>query len=150
MHLNVNVFFFYRIINFFPEYNDRFPSYRCRTMHRLTRQVVASSSAKVRINGKLFTFSTFYRLSFSCVPSFPIRHSYSITWFLLLSLSFSLSLFSLLNTQTPFHIVWNKMMITIVFYMVIYVKFKSSSALHVEAFVFLFTKFYHFHDDPVK
>lgn len=33
------------------EYNDRFPSYRCRTMHRLTRQVVASSSAKVRVTG---------------------------------------------------------------------------------------------------
>lgn len=44
------------------EYNDRFPSYRCRTMHRLTRQVVASSSAKVRINGKLhvFEFSSFF------------------------------------------------------------------------------------------
>lgn len=35
------------------EYNDRFPSYRCRTMHRLTRQVVASSSAKVRVTGML-------------------------------------------------------------------------------------------------
>lgn len=33
------------------EYNDRFPSYRCRTMHKLTRQVVASSSAKVRVTG---------------------------------------------------------------------------------------------------
>lgn len=45
----------------FLEYNDRFPSYRCRTMHRLTRQVVASSSAKVRINGKshVFEFSFF-------------------------------------------------------------------------------------------
>lgn len=47
----------YIFANFFSirhsEYNDRFPSYRCRTMHRLTRQVVASSSAKVRINGKL-------------------------------------------------------------------------------------------------
>lgn len=34
------------------DYTDRFASYRCRTMHRLTRQVVASSSAKVWINGK--------------------------------------------------------------------------------------------------
>ncbi|XP_037034782.1 Down syndrome cell adhesion molecule-like protein Dscam2 isoform X7 [Bradysia coprophila] len=32
------------------EYNDRFPSYRCRTMHRLTRQVVVSSPGKVRMN----------------------------------------------------------------------------------------------------
>ncbi|XP_037907266.1 Down syndrome cell adhesion molecule-like protein Dscam2 isoform X13 [Hermetia illucens] len=31
------------------EYNDRFPTYRCRTMHRLTRQVVVSSAAKIRI-----------------------------------------------------------------------------------------------------
>lgn len=42
------------------EYNDRFPSYRCRTMHRLTRQVVASSSAKVRINGEYFHFSNLH------------------------------------------------------------------------------------------
>lgn len=34
------------------EYNDRFPTYKCRTMHRLTRQVMVSSTAKVRINGK--------------------------------------------------------------------------------------------------
>ena len=34
------------------EYNDRFASYKCRTMHRLTRQVVVSNPAKVRINGK--------------------------------------------------------------------------------------------------
>ncbi|XP_055627636.1 cell adhesion molecule Dscam2 isoform X10 [Toxorhynchites rutilus septentrionalis] len=32
------------------EYNDRYPSYRCRTMHKLTRQVVTSSSAKIRMN----------------------------------------------------------------------------------------------------
>lgn len=37
------------------EYNDRFQTYRCRTMHRLTRQVVVSSPAKVRVNGKLVT-----------------------------------------------------------------------------------------------
>lgn len=33
------------------EYNDRYASYRCRTMHKLTRQVVISNSAKIRING---------------------------------------------------------------------------------------------------
>uniref|UniRef100_A0A182MAK7 Ig-like domain-containing protein n=1 Tax=Anopheles culicifacies TaxID=139723 RepID=A0A182MAK7_9DIPT len=33
------------------EYNDRYPSYRCRTMHKLTRQVVTSNSAKIRMNG---------------------------------------------------------------------------------------------------
>ncbi|XP_065091075.1 cell adhesion molecule Dscam2 isoform X7 [Ochlerotatus camptorhynchus] len=32
------------------EYNDRYPSYRCRTMHKLTRQVVTSSAAKIRMN----------------------------------------------------------------------------------------------------
>ncbi|KFB50862.1 AGAP004902-PA-like protein [Anopheles sinensis] len=32
------------------EYNDRYPSYRCRTMHKLTRQVVTSNSAKIRMN----------------------------------------------------------------------------------------------------
>ncbi|XP_058831700.1 cell adhesion molecule Dscam2 isoform X5 [Topomyia yanbarensis] len=32
------------------EYNDRYPSYRCRTMHKLTRQVVTSSSAKIRMS----------------------------------------------------------------------------------------------------
>ncbi|XP_057341455.1 cell adhesion molecule Dscam2 isoform X1 [Microplitis mediator] len=31
------------------EFSDQFLSYRCRTMHRLTRQVVVSSSANVRI-----------------------------------------------------------------------------------------------------
>lgn len=36
------------------EYNDRYASYRCRTMHKLTRQVVISNSAKIRINGRLF------------------------------------------------------------------------------------------------
>ena len=35
----------------FLEYNDRYASYRCRTMHKLTRQVVISNSAKIRING---------------------------------------------------------------------------------------------------
>lgn len=34
------------------EYNDRFASYKCRTMHRLTRQVVVSSTTKVRVNGE--------------------------------------------------------------------------------------------------
>lgn len=33
------------------EYNDRFQMYRCRTMHRLTRQVVVSATAKIRYNG---------------------------------------------------------------------------------------------------
>uniref|UniRef100_A0A336M1C8 CSON009678 protein n=1 Tax=Culicoides sonorensis TaxID=179676 RepID=A0A336M1C8_CULSO len=32
------------------EYNDRFASYKCRTMHRLTRQVVVSAATKVRVN----------------------------------------------------------------------------------------------------
>ncbi|XP_023703051.1 Down syndrome cell adhesion molecule-like protein Dscam2 isoform X3 [Cryptotermes secundus] len=31
------------------EFTDQFPSFRCRTMHRLTRQVVVSSPANVRI-----------------------------------------------------------------------------------------------------
>ncbi|KAJ9598445.1 hypothetical protein L9F63_010889, partial [Diploptera punctata] len=31
------------------EFSDQFPSFRCRTMHRLTRQVVVSSPANVRI-----------------------------------------------------------------------------------------------------
>lgn len=34
------------------EYNDRYASYRCRTMHKLTRQVVISNSAKIRMNGQ--------------------------------------------------------------------------------------------------
>lgn len=34
------------------EYNDRYASYRCRTMHKLTRQVVISNPAKIRINGE--------------------------------------------------------------------------------------------------
>jgi hypothetical protein len=33
------------------EFNDRYASYRCRTMHKLTRQVVISNPAKIRING---------------------------------------------------------------------------------------------------
>lgn len=37
------------------EYNDQFPGYKCRTMHRLTRQVVVSSIANVRITGELFS-----------------------------------------------------------------------------------------------
>lgn len=36
------------------DYTDQYATYRCRTMHRLTRQVVASSSAKIRMNGELF------------------------------------------------------------------------------------------------
>uniref|UniRef100_A0A6B2E762 Putative down syndrome cell adhesion molecule 2 isoform r n=1 Tax=Phlebotomus kandelakii TaxID=1109342 RepID=A0A6B2E762_9DIPT len=32
------------------EYSDEYPTYRCRTMHRLTRQVVVSSATKVRIS----------------------------------------------------------------------------------------------------
>lgn len=34
------------------EYTDRYASYKCRTMHKLTRQVVISNSAKIRINGE--------------------------------------------------------------------------------------------------
>lgn len=34
------------------EFTDQFPSFRCRTMHRLTRQVVVSSPANVRITGQ--------------------------------------------------------------------------------------------------
>lgn len=32
--------------------SDRYASYRCRTMHKLTRQVVISNAAKIRLNGK--------------------------------------------------------------------------------------------------
>ncbi|XP_026462860.1 Down syndrome cell adhesion molecule-like protein Dscam2, partial [Ctenocephalides felis] len=32
------------------EFSDQFPTYRCRTMHRLSRQVVVSSPANVRLN----------------------------------------------------------------------------------------------------
>jgi hypothetical protein len=34
------------------EFSDQFPSFRCRTMHRLSRQVVVSSPANVRITGQ--------------------------------------------------------------------------------------------------
>lgn len=34
------------------EYNDKYATYRCRTMHKLTRQVVISNSVKIRMNGK--------------------------------------------------------------------------------------------------
>lgn len=34
------------------EFNDRYASYRCRTMHKFTRQVVISNPAKIRINGR--------------------------------------------------------------------------------------------------
>lgn len=34
------------------EFSDQFPTYRCRIMHRLSRQVSTSSSANVRIAGK--------------------------------------------------------------------------------------------------
>lgn len=34
------------------EFSDQFPSYRCKTMHRLSRQIVVSSSANIRIAGK--------------------------------------------------------------------------------------------------
>jgi hypothetical protein len=34
------------------EFTDQFPSFRCRTMHRLSRQVVVSSPANVRITGE--------------------------------------------------------------------------------------------------
>lgn len=34
------------------EFSDQFPMYRCRTMHRLSRQVVVSSPASVRITGE--------------------------------------------------------------------------------------------------
>lgn len=34
------------------EYSDQFPPFRCRTMHRLTRQVVVSSPANVRVTGE--------------------------------------------------------------------------------------------------
>ena len=45
------------------EYNDRYASYRCRTMHKLTRQVVISNSAKIRINGKL-CYKLYFHLFF--------------------------------------------------------------------------------------
>lgn len=32
--------------------NDQYPQYRCRTMHRLTRQVVGSPPVTIRISGK--------------------------------------------------------------------------------------------------
>lgn len=34
------------------EFSDQFPTYRCRTMHRLSKQVTISSPANVRITGK--------------------------------------------------------------------------------------------------
>lgn len=34
------------------EFSDQIPGYKCRTMHRLTRQVVVSKVANVRIAGK--------------------------------------------------------------------------------------------------
>jgi hypothetical protein len=34
------------------DYSDQFPAFTCRTMHRLTRQVVVSSPANVRITGQ--------------------------------------------------------------------------------------------------
>ena len=34
------------------EHNDRFASYRCRTMHKLTRLVVISNPSKISINGE--------------------------------------------------------------------------------------------------
>lgn len=36
------------------EFSDQFLSYKCRTMHRLTRQVVVSSPANIRIEGTVF------------------------------------------------------------------------------------------------
>ncbi|ENN75814.1 hypothetical protein YQE_07622, partial [Dendroctonus ponderosae] len=34
------------------DFGDQFPTYRCRTMHRLSRQVVISSAANVNVAGK--------------------------------------------------------------------------------------------------
>ena len=34
------------------EFSDQLNGYRCRTMHRLTRQVVVSSMANIRIAGE--------------------------------------------------------------------------------------------------
>lgn len=34
------------------EFNDQLNGYKCRTMHRLTRQVVVSSAANIRIAGE--------------------------------------------------------------------------------------------------
>lgn len=46
------------------EYNDRYASYRCRTMHKLTRQVVISVPAKIRINGKSFQPHTEFAINY--------------------------------------------------------------------------------------
>lgn len=38
------------------EFSDQFATYRCRTMHRLSRQVVISSAANVNIAGEPLHF----------------------------------------------------------------------------------------------
>lgn len=35
------------------EYNDKFASYRCRTMHKLSRLVVISNPSKIAFHGEL-------------------------------------------------------------------------------------------------
>ncbi|EEB16563.1 hypothetical protein Phum_PHUM427180 [Pediculus humanus corporis] len=40
--------------------NDQYPQYRCRTMHRLTRQVVGSPPATIRISGTNKGFKRFF------------------------------------------------------------------------------------------
>lgn len=83
---NFNSFSLYPLVNKcicqIPEYNDRFPSYRCRTMHRLTKQVVASSSAKIRINGRSCTLnSLLFSLSITLPlnpPKFPCQSFFVI------------------------------------------------------------------------
>lgn len=41
------------------DYSDRYVTYKCRTMHRLTKIIVASSSVKLKINGKFKLFNCF-------------------------------------------------------------------------------------------
>lgn len=72
------------------EYNDRFASYRCRTMHKLSRLVVISNPSKIIINGKKGLkhdthFSLFEILIFDIflflIFSRPVSNTYSINIF---------------------------------------------------------------------
>lgn len=47
------------------EFSDQFPTYRCRTMHRLSKQIVTSSPANVRIAGKGEQSTYFVELTFA-------------------------------------------------------------------------------------
>lgn len=38
------------------QHSDELQSFRCRCMHKLTRQVVISSPARLRVNGNILLF----------------------------------------------------------------------------------------------